>query len=177
MINHSRRFIAEPLAGHQQPVPEFGVLVSYLRSWCGPQIDAESPMLFEHALPKRHVRAIRRALQFNCVIPQVELSEDYAAPILLEVLGYPSWRFKLLRWKGPSPRTSPFAIAQQCCCEILQPCGLDLHIIVHEDQDLASRIFNSGIKRMGFTRPWFKQVPKALGIPEAEVLNGVARLI
>src|SRR6266852_431315 len=48
---------------------------------------------------------------------------------------------------------------------------------MHKGQDFAPRLPNPGVESIRFALPWFKQVAEATGVPTAELLHHLARLI
>src|SRR5712692_9395913 len=69
VIDDSRWLVAQPLPCRQQPTSEFSILVPDLGARTGSQIDAKSAVLFENALPKRHLGAVRWIAKSAWLIP------------------------------------------------------------------------------------------------------------
>jgi hypothetical protein len=61
--------------------------------------------------------------------------------------------------------------------QVLQPVRLNRHVVVRECQNVTLSLPNPGIASMGQALLWLKHVTEATGVPAAEILYNLPRLV
>src|ERR1700723_1901939 len=72
MIDDGRWLIKQTLAGGQEAAAKLRILTPYFAARARAEVGAKKPVLFEHRLPKCHIRAIGSLFKFARFVSEIE---------------------------------------------------------------------------------------------------------
>ena len=166
VIDDGGRLVPKMLSRSQNAIAKFRILASCFRSRPRAQICAKSANFLKHFFAKSHVGSERSLDQFTWLWAEIEHGQRCQS--ILPFRREPRrWREAAFR-ENPSSHAGP-TLPLENSGEILQPLRVDCHVIIHERQDLPTRLPNAGIQCMGLALLRLEYVAKPPGTPFAEL--------